>query len=175
MSCDEPIGAAEESNVSRIAAMRPVGGFLGLELPFRGEGLRRAWGVTEERLCFADATSALAALLARRPQGRVWLPAYVCPKFATAVPAHRARYYPVGAALTPNVTYLHESLRQDDICIAVDYFGRPPPEDFGSLVAAHPDVLFVEDCAQALDTGARAWGDWRIFSPRNWWGFRMGE
>lgn len=152
--------------MSEIPAMRPIGGFLGLELPSRGEGLRGAWGVTEERLCFADATSALAALLAGRPQGQVWLPAYICPKFAAAVPAHRAQYYPSGAALTPDVAYLHERLRQDDVCIAVDYFGRAPPEEFRSLAAARADVLFVEDCAQALDTGAPAWGDWRIFSPR---------
>ncbi|HXQ46960.1 MAG TPA: hypothetical protein VN806_10110, partial [Caulobacteraceae bacterium] len=34
------------------------------------------------------------------------------------------------------------------------------------LVASRPDVLWIEDRAQAMDTGASDWGDVALYSPR---------
>jgi dTDP-4-amino-4,6-dideoxygalactose transaminase len=153
---------------------RAIGGFLTLELPLSTGGARRAWGMTDERLAFASATSALRALLMSCKTGDVWLPAYICPKFASAVPPHRLRFYPVGEVLEPDVERLDESLRSGDICLGVDFFGRAPSARFVEFACARQDVLFVEDCAQALDTTAPPWGDWRIFSPRKLLGVADG-
>jgi dTDP-4-amino-4,6-dideoxygalactose transaminase len=145
---------------------RPIGGFLGLELPEANGGLRKLWGVRDEDLAFADARSALASLVAAKEEGAIWLPAYICQELAGSVPSRRLRYYPLDAELSPQVDFLQEEVRSGDLLLAVDFFGCPPKQSFLDYVAAHSDILFIEDCAQALDTGRPPWGDWRLFSPR---------
>jgi dTDP-4-amino-4,6-dideoxygalactose transaminase len=145
---------------------RPIGGFLGLELPGGDVGLRKRWGVGDRRLAFVNASSALANLLEAAQGGTVWLPAYICPEFTRAVPPARLRYYPLDADLSPKVDVLQHAVCAGDLVVAVDYFGRPPSPAFLDYVSAHSDILFVEDCAQAFDTGRPAWGDWRLYSPR---------
>lgn len=148
------------------ANSRPIGGFLGLELPAGDGGFRKLWGASDERLAFVNATSAFASLLAVAPGGAVWLPAYICPEFSRAVATNRLRYYPLDADLSPKVDVLQRAVRAGDILVGVDFFGRPPGQPFLDFVTSHKDVLFVEDCAQAIDTGKPHWGDWRLFSPR---------
>lgn len=150
----------------QCANSRLIGGFLGLELPAGDGGFRKLWGASDERLAFVNATSAFASLLGVAKSGAVWLPAYICPEFSRAVAADRLRYYPLDAELSPRVDVLQRAVRAGDILVGVDFFGRPPGQAFLDFVASHTDVLFVEDCAQAIDTGRPPWGDWRLFSPR---------
>jgi hypothetical protein len=145
---------------------RPIGGFLGLELPAKDGGFRALWGASDPSRAYVNASSALAALVRAMPRGTVWLPAYICPELARAVPPDRLRYYPLDAELSPRADVLAASVRPGDILVAVDYFGRAPGTAFLDYVAAQPNVVFVEDSAQAIDTGTAAWGDWRLFSPR---------
>lgn len=157
---------ARQEVVSRMDDSRPIGGFLGFELPGNDGGLRKLWGAHDERLAFTTARSALAHLLSSERSGAVWFPAYVCTEFARAVPADRLRYYPHEADLSPKLDFLHEMVRPGDLVIAVNFFGRPPSPAFLAYVSDRRDILFVEDCAQAIDTGRPPWGDWRLFSPR---------
>jgi dTDP-4-amino-4,6-dideoxygalactose transaminase len=114
-----------------------------------------------------NARSALHALWASLHPRTVWLPAYVCVDVAAAVPRDvPTRYYPVGDSLAPDVAWLDAYVRDGDHVLAVDYFGRPPPDDFLAFVASRPRVGWVEDAAQALDAMDRPWGDWLLFSPR---------
>jgi hypothetical protein len=152
--------------MTRAEGSRSIGGFMGLELPDGGGGLRKLWGVRDDRLAFVNASSAFAHLLEAYKTGAVWLPAYICAEFARAVPVDRLRYYPLDAELSPQVDALQKTVRSGDIVVAVDFFGRPPSASFLGYVSSHRDILFVEDCAQALDTAAQLWGDWRLYSPR---------
>lgn len=152
--------------MSEIGRIRPIGGFLGLELP-RGEGgLRELWDASDERLAFVTASAAFAQLIEVTRCGAVWLPAYICPEFAQTAPVDRLRYYPLDADLSPRVDVLANYAREGDLVVGVDFFGRAPGRPFLDYVASSPHILFLEDCAQAMETGQPAWGDWRLFSPR---------
>ena len=158
--------------------MALIGGFFGIELP-RGEsaGLAALWHMPgDPRHGFANARSALAALLSQERPSALWLPAFICPSVAVAA-QHTAtpiRYFPVDEALEPDSAYLDAAARRGDMVLAVDYFGRAPGAEFRRFVARRPDLLFVEDAAQALDTGAAAWANWRLHSPRNLVGVPYG-
>jgi hypothetical protein len=56
----------------------------------------------------------------------------------------------------------------------VDYFGRPPGEAFMVLAQARPDLLWIEDRAQALDPAAPARGAVVLYSPRKLFGVADG-
>ena len=141
----------------------PIGGFMTLEITGTG-GVFTDWGA-DPRLAWGNATSALAALVAHLGPGRVWLPGFFCASALTAVPPHLRRYFPVTAALDPDLDALAE-LADGDLVLAVDYFGRAPGAGWRDFVASRPGVTFIEDRAQALSTGEPAWGDWQLFSPR---------
>lgn len=142
----------------------PVGGFFGLEHPGKGN-LLAFWGA-EGCPAWVNATSALAALVTSLRPGAVWLPGYVCAELVTAVPLPMRRFFPLRDDLTPDIATLEGQIAPGDMVLAVNMFGRAPGPDWRDFVAAHPAVTFVEDCAQALDTGEDAWGDWRLYSPR---------
>lgn len=149
----------------------PIGGAFGLEPPGRG-GLAGLWRL-DPALAWENATSALAALVAQRGPGTVWLPGYLCGHAAAAIPAARRRFFPLTADLAPDTAAM-TSLAPGDLVLAVNYFGRAPGADWRAFVAAHPQVSFVEDCAQALDPAAPPWGDWRLYSPRKLMGVPEG-
>ena len=146
----------------------PIGGFLGMELPaaIGAASLRARWKLPGPQSAFATARSAFKGLLDALPSGAVFLPAYLCPEMSAVVPLARRRFYPIDESLSPQVSFLAARVAPGDIVLGVDYFGRPPGADFLAYVAQHPQVHFVEDCAQALATGCEAWGDWQLYSPR---------
>lgn len=121
-----------------------------------------------------NARSAFKALLDASPAGQVWLPAYLCPEVSAVVPRARRRFYPVDATLTPRVDFLQRAVAADDLVLAVDYFGRPPGDEFREYAATSAAAWFVEDCAQAMETGQAAWGDWQLYSPRKLLGVADG-
>ena len=96
----------------------------------------------------------------------VWLPAYICPEFASYAPTNCLRYYPLDADLSPQVDVLAKNARANDVVVGVNFFGRAPNRSFIEYVASSRRILFVEDCAQAMETGQPPWGDWRLLSPR---------
>jgi dTDP-4-amino-4,6-dideoxygalactose transaminase len=153
------------------ATTLPLGGFFGLETAGRGD-LARRWGLTAD-LAWENATAALAALVRQLRPGAVWLPGYLCGWTVRAVPQDLRRFFPLTAGMQPDQAAL-AGVRSGDIVLAVDYFGQAPGPDWRDFVAAHPGVIFVEDAAQALDTGEAPWGDWRLHSPRKLTGVPEG-
>ena len=121
---------------------------------------------------FETARGALAALLEARG-ARLVLPAYSCLTLAAAARGAVA-YYPVDATLEPDVDALAALLQPGDVVVGVDYFGRAPTPAFRALAAERNDVLWVEDRAQALDTGAPPWGQAQLYSPRKLFGVADG-
>lgn len=152
-------------------AVPPLGGVFALEQPGTG-GMKAFWDIRAD-LAWEDATSALAALVRHLTPGVVWFPGYICSTILAAVPAARRRFYRLNAALDPDSDGL-ANVSAGDIVLAVNMFGRAPGPGWRRFVLDRPDITFVEDCAQALDTGQSPWGDWRLFSPRKLFGVPDG-
>jgi hypothetical protein len=128
-----------------------------------------AWAAPFARsAAFANARSALAALLRDRAVKRAWLPAYACQSLAEGAMAGagEVRFYPVGADLDLADESWAGGLAPSDAVLAVDYFGRPPGEAWRRLRSMRPDVLWIEDRAQALDVTAPPLGEVILYSPR---------
>jgi dTDP-4-amino-4,6-dideoxygalactose transaminase len=115
---------------------------------------------------YGCARAALSALLAQRGAARVWLPAYACTALAEAAAGLELRWIGIGADLRLDAVSLGGELARGDAVVGIDYFGRAPGADFLELVASRRDVLWVEDRAQAMHTGAPMWGDVALYSPR---------
>jgi hypothetical protein len=122
----------------------------------------------EHFAAFETARSALAALLRAHGISRAWLPAYVCASLAAGAAAGAAQvaYYETDFSLTPLLATLAAQLQAGDAVVIVDYFGRARPDLWGALIAQRPDILWVEDRAQALDPNAAPLAPSVIYSPR---------
>lgn len=153
------------------ATREPIGGVFALEEPVRqadGETLLERWskGAAAVHL-FHNARSALSHILDTLQPSRLWLPAYLCPEILQAVPDDLTLlYYPVGSALEPNFEVLESETRAGDAVLGIAYFGRPQPPVWRSMAERRQDILWIEDYAQALDTGRGPLSSLRIYSPR---------
>ncbi|MFW2542761.1 hypothetical protein ACN2XU_08975 [Primorskyibacter sp. 2E107] len=116
-----------------------------------------------QALTFVNARSGFAHILQCLAPRRIWLPAYCCADMAEATRA--PLIYGGDDTLTPDVDALDEALRPGDLVLGLNHFGRPNA-NLAALARSRPDVTWVEDCAQAADTGATPWADLRLFSPR---------
>jgi len=119
------------------------------------------------------ARAVLAQLLRTHDLRRIWFPAYCCPEMAQAPAGYEMCFYPVGAGVQPDPSWLEAHVNSGDVVLAINYFGQSPGADFRALVAARDDILWIEDCAQALEPET-PWGDWQIFSPRKLFGVPDG-
>lgn len=153
------------------ATREPIGGVFALEEPVRqadGETLLERWskGAAAVHL-FHNARSALSHILNSMQPSRLWLPAYLCPDTLQAVPdGLTLLYYPVGSALDPNFEVLESETRAGDAVLGIAYFGRPQPSVWRSMAQRRQDIFWIEDYAQALDTGGSPLSSLRIYSPR---------
>lgn len=114
---------------------------------------------------FASARAALAALLADRGVRRVWLPAFVCTALAEGAAQVETRLYPIGRDLRPDLAALATATPGDAV-VAVSYFGHAPGPDLRGLARRRPDLLWIDDRAQALAPEAGRWAEVTLYSPR---------
>jgi dTDP-4-amino-4,6-dideoxygalactose transaminase len=147
-----------------------IGGFFELAVPGAAKGgLADFWQMpSNPDFTYGNARSALAALLRSVQPEKLWLPAYICCSVtqAAAAAAVPVGYFPLSEDLQPDVNFLDAQVQTGEMVLAVDYFGAPPGREFLSFVETRNDLLFIEDAAQAFDTGMKAWGRWRLYSPR---------
>jgi hypothetical protein len=173
------LGLGQDSGRTTEQGQELIGGFFGLETsaprPRPDGGILGLWGLGEDRpaLLRDSAGAAFGALARLLDPPRIWLPGWFCAPFATGLPDDRLRLYRVTPGLAPDTASLAD-LAPGDLLLAVDHFGRSPGPDWAAFTASRPDVLFVEDCVQALDPGTQAWGDWRLHSPRKLMGIPEG-
>jgi len=161
---------------------KTVGGFFALALSSTssvvpsGSSVLDFWGVNDSNsVAFQNARSALRYIFNHHQPKRIWAPAFICSDAVAAVPGGTPlSYYPVQPNLSPDVSWLGTRLEAGDCVLAVDYFGCPPDVDFIAYTQSRLDVLWVEDCAQALDPAHPAWGNWAVYSPRKLFGVPDG-
>ncbi|MFO1013844.1 MAG: hypothetical protein U1E50_08775 [Caulobacteraceae bacterium] len=131
------------------------------------------WAAGAQVAGFASARAALAALLAARNIKRVWLPAFACAALAEAATGLDVRLYGIRRDLTPVLADLG-SVRAGDAVVAVNYFGRAPGGLFRDQARLRPDVLWIDDRAQALAPEAGRWAEVTLYSPRKLFGVGDG-
>lgn len=172
------VGLGQESGRTAGPGEGLIGGFFGRETPatgpLSGGGVLGFWAGTDRPLLLRDSAGAAFGALARAlDPPRIWLPGWFCAPFATGLPADRLRLYRVTPDLAPDTASLGD-LGPGDLLLAVNHFGRAPGPAWAAFAAARADVVFVEDCAQALDPATPPWGDWRLYSPRKLMGVPEG-
>jgi len=142
-----------------------------------GPSVWSAWTAgAAEASAFATARGALAALLTARRVRRLWLPAYGCDTLADGarVAGVDLAWYGVDDQLNAVTADLDAGLVAGDAALAIAYFGRAPDAALRGLAATRPDVLWIEDRAQALDTGVASLGAVTLYSPRKLLGVADG-
>ena len=150
-----------------MAAAPTIGRFIGLEAPSPTPSARTF--ESDDLLYLRNARAALAHLLASLERPRVWLPAYVCGDLAegAATGGREVLFYPVGEALIPDADFLRKRLRPGDAVVGVDYFGAAPGDRaLANLAAESPDLVWIQDRAQALWPDEAAWAQYLLYSPR---------
>ncbi len=150
--------------------LRPIGSVLPFPETVAGlplaESVWAAWTTRYRNVsAFRSARGALAALLRARAIRRIWLPAYICPVIADASAFCDRQWYDVDALLTVDLGSLRH-VASGDAILLVDYFGRPIAPHAKAFAKTRHDVLWIEDRAQALDTGEPGWSDVVLYSPR---------
>jgi len=146
-----------------------IGGFFPLHLPERAKknSVLALWGVpAHPHLFFGNARSALSCLLQLKKPAILWLPAYSCMALAEAAGGTRLRFFPLRADLSPDADFLKSRVKPGEAVVAIDYFGRGPGPEFLKLVRSAPDILWIEDRAQAFLPAREPWGDYVLYSPR---------
>lgn len=133
-----------------------------------GHSIWDAWVDGGKAHSFRNARSALRHVLTSLRPPRLWLPAYACAEIAQAALGLSVElaYFPIDSRLEPEVSFLRKALSPGDAVLAINYFGRPIGPDPRRLVSDRPDVVWIEDCAQSLDTGVPPFSGLRLFSPR---------
>lgn len=144
---------------------------------FEGASVWSAWTAAgAQASAFATARAALAALLSARSIRRLWLPAYCCDTLADGARAAGVdlAWYGADERLNAVTSDLEAGLAAGDAALAIAYFGRAPDAGLRDLAARHPDVLWIEDRAQALHTGLASLGAVTLYSPRKLLGVADG-
>lgn len=158
----------------------PIGGFFGLHrdrpAAVAGGDLLSAWTAGRRGwVGFHNARSAFAWLVRSVPSGAVWLPRYLCADMRGAAGRH-LRIYDVDERLQLADPALARDLAPMDMVVAVAHFGAPVCSALRDLAVRRPDVVWVEDRAQALllDAAAAVPGAWCLYSPRKLLGVHDG-
>jgi len=160
-----------------IGSTRLIGGFFPLHEPDGAaseQSVLARWTGGRQYVSYVNARSAFAALVELLDPKCVWLPAYVCADLVCATWREKVRFYHVGRDLEADVALLNQEAMAGDLVLGIDYFGYPVGPAFLAFTQARRDLLFVEDRAQALDTGSSFWGDWCLYSPRKLLGVADG-
>lgn len=154
------------------------GGYLPLglaDIPPCPDSVWALWTDGRSAVSFRNGRSGLAWLLRTQSCHRVWLPGYTCDVVAAGARGGEAaiRYYPAGSTLEPDSRFLGEA-RSGDAVVVNSYFGRPILDELARGLAARPDLLRIEDRAQALAPGVPTVADWVLYSPRKLLGVSDG-
>ena len=151
---------------------RAIGGVFPLAQNRPGTGqlsVNESWSTAAKAVSlFHNARGAIQHVLSDLAPRRTWLPAYLCPDLlqATTGTVSNVCYFPIQQNMQPDIAFLSDRIESGDALLAINYFGCGLSADWLDFVASRPDVFWIEDCAQTIDTGGVHFGDVRIYSPR---------
>jgi hypothetical protein len=156
----------------------PIGGFFETHrrgaAEAGGRSVLAAWTEGRPYAAFVNARSAFARLVAEHPQANVWLPAFLCRDMAQRAYAGRTRFYPVRDGFEPDLGHVAVEANAGDLVLVCAYFGLPVSAAARLALERRPDLIVVEDRAQALNPGPGVPNAWRLYSPRKLLGVADG-
>lgn len=140
-----------------------------------GAGILDTWLEDRPWRAFRTARAALSTVLKLRRSRRVWLPVYICRSVAEGVQSSGAEiaWYGTDTMLCPDTQDLAQA-EDGEAVLCVSYFGRGANDRLRRLAAQRPGLTWIEDRAQAMDTGQPAFGDILLYSPRKLFGVGDG-
>ena len=134
------------------------------------------WPDAHETLAFANARSAMYALIKHLRSKHVWLPSYLCPSMPQAViqAGVEPRYFEVTRHLKIESDSFLQDVQEGDLVVFIDYFGFPSDEAPAEAVK-RLGAWVLEDASQALLSAARLQSaDYVLLSPRKFVGVPDG-
>ena len=155
-----------------IIANKIIGGVFALEDVSIERGIDSIWRhwtrSSKAQYLFHNARSAIRFVVEQQTPKIFWVPAYSCTEVACLSTrlTSQVKFYPVDAQLAPELNFLDDNIEPGDVVLVTNYFGRSCSKKITEFARDRASVIWVEDCAQALDTGVGPVGGVQIFSPR---------
>lgn len=143
-----------------------IGGFFPLETPKPCvDSVLEHWTKGLKWVSTRNARSALLIAVSAVGAKRLWLPSYICQSVQVGGSTIERKIYSVDKDLSPQLQRLDEGLMSGDACLIFAAFGQQLNPDLKTYIKHRTDVVWIEDCAHALDPGPLI-TDFRYFSPR---------
>lgn len=176
LTMDTPTGSSSLPEAilpySQGEAMLPhihVGDVLELDLevlPASGQSVWNEWVQGEEYACFANLRAALSAYLWGSAVKSIWIPSFLPPVLNALFLDTQIirRIYHMREDLSCSTDFLRLAAPGDAV-LTICYFGRPTQNNLARALNRRPDLLWIEDRAQALWPG-KPKAHATLYSPR---------
>ncbi len=155
---------------------KPIGGFFEIEvvesdLCIESDSVLKHWVSCDAHGLFSTARSVILALKEELNTVNVWIPEIYCDVFEGI--NHVKIYRLLKNSFDPDIQFLSENVKQNDIVVVVDYFGTEVSEVFKEYAKQETYVNWVQDSSHNLRP-LRDWADFTLFSPRKLLGVADG-
>ena len=153
-----------------------IGGFFEIEVTESGSNLvedsvLKHWTSGNSFGLFSTARSIILALREELNSINIWIPEIYCDAFKGI---DCVKSYLLGKnSFDPDIQFLDENIKDNDIVLVVDYFGTEVSSTFKEYIKEKSSVYWVEDAAHNLSP-LKNWSDFTLFSPRKLIGVAEG-
>ncbi len=150
---------------------RSIGGHFPLDIasiPEAKDNVWQAWTKDKEYAAFANAEQALIAWLWSLGVRDLWIPTFVAPhilKINPRLPLLLKRYA-TGTKLEPSADFV-KNVEPGHAVYTMAFFGKALSKELEEALLARPDIYWIEDRRQALDTGTASKAHAVIYSPKD--------
>ena len=153
-----------------------IGGFFEIEAidsnsEITGTTALDYWTKNKSFGLFSTARSIILELRKELESSRIWVPEIFCGVLQEANGVNT--YLLAKNGFDPDVQFLNENLKENDIVIVVNYFGTEVSAEFIEFVNQKTSVYWIEDACHSLQPLAN-WADFTLFSPRKLFGVADG-
>ena len=145
-----------------------IGGFFEIEvvesdLCTEGDSVLKNWALGDAHGLFTTARSVILGLKEELGSVNIWIPEIYCDVFEGI---NQVKSYLLSKnSFDPDIQFLSENLKQNDMVIVVDYFGTEVGEVFKEYAQQKTSINWVQDSSHNLRP-SRDWADFTLFSPR---------
>jgi len=165
-------------NKQDVKERQIIGGVFGLHVSEKHESmsLPSYLNTTHSIQYYANARSAIWAILVTLRPKTVWYPSYLCPSMLhiQEIAGIQGRFYPVDTKLQVNDVSWIENVGYGDVVLFIDYFGFQHTAELYDNVKRN-GAYVLEDASQALlSENVGAYSDYYVLSPRKYIGLPDG-
>ena len=154
--------------MKRGKVKKKIGGFFEIEVVEQNSELviksvLKNWTSDQNFGLFSTARSIILSLKKELGSQNIWIPELYCDVFKEV---REVKHYLLSKGrFDPDVQFLSENVKENDIVLVVDYFGTEVSQEFIDFAKQQTSVHWVEDAAHNL-MPLKNWADFTLFSPR---------